>query len=47
MTRAPKRVASLVDLAVERSVRETGTLDTVPAAAALAGHSGFGEDAPP
>ena len=47
MTRAPKQVASLVDLAVARSVRETGTLDAVPAAVALAGHSGFGEDALP
>jgi hypothetical protein len=40
VTRAPKRVASLVDLAAERSVRETGTLDADPA-----GHSGSGEDA--
>ena len=47
MTRAPKRVASLVDLAGERSVRETGTLDAVPAAVALASPGGFDEDALP
>jgi hypothetical protein len=36
VTRPPKRVASLVGLAVERIVREAGTLDAVPAAVAPA-----------
>jgi hypothetical protein len=44
--RAPKRVASPVDVAAERSVRETGMLDAVPAVAP-AGHSGSGKDALP